>query len=333
MALPPLILAAITSAGALSYPVLIIYALVGGVFGAFAQPARDALLSRVAGDRVQHTVTLLIAMQFTVQIAGFSLGAMADVTGPVVLMLVQAVVMALGGIAVLRIKVPVQVPSQRGRSPLHEIAEGIQLVVQSRSILPAILCTFTVGIFFAGTFMVLLPLMVRDVYGGGAGQISLAFTANMAATVVVTIWLIRRGGIQRQGRALLIGAAAGVVFLLPLHFAIPMWGFYLTIFGWGLGGGLVLSMSRTIVQEAAPASHRARIMSVFSLGMMGGMPIGSFAMGHAINAFGPLNAALIPVVGMAVVLTVIVLATDMWQVAAPRSEDSLEGGDFDQQSA
>ena len=74
-------------------------------------------------------------------------------------------------------------------------------------------------------------------------------------------------------------------------------------------------------------------MSVFSLGMMGGMPIGSFAMGHAINAFGPLNAALIPVVGMAVVLTVIVLATDMWQVAAPRSEDSLEGGDFDQQSA
>jgi len=40
------------------------------------------------------------------------------------------------------------------------------------------------------------------------------------------------------------------------------------------------------VQEAAPTSHRARVMSVYSLGMMGGMPIGSFAMGYVISAFG-----------------------------------------------
>ncbi len=323
MVLPPLVLAAITRADALTYSVLVGYALIGGVFGAFAQPARDALLSRVAGDRVQHTVTVLIAMQFTVQIAGFGLGALADVVGPAPLMLVQAVVMGLGALAVQRIRLAPMALSPTRTSPVREIAEGVRMVLRSRSILPAILCTFSVGVFFAGTFMVLLPLMVRDVYGGGAGEISLAFVANMAATVLVTLWLLRRGGIERQGRALVLGLAGGVVFIVPLHFAIPMWGFYLTVFGWGLGGGFVMAMSRTIVQEAAPASHRARVMSVYSLGMMGGMPIGSFAMGHAINAFGPLNAALIPVVGMTVVLAAIVAKTDMWQVVSPDGEDLM----------
>ena len=323
MALPPLVLAAITSRGSLSSSVRIAYALVGGVFAAFSQPARDALLSRVAGDRVQHTVTVMIAMQFTVQIAGFGIGAMADVVGPIPLMLVQGVVMALGVLAVMRIRIPEQAPAPRRRNPLHEIGEGVAMVVQSASILPAILCTFAVGIFFAGTFMVLLPLMVRDLYGGGAAQISLAFAVHMVATVLVTTWLIRRGGIQRQGRALVIGMILGVVFILPLHFALPAWGFYLTVFCWGLGGGLVMSMSRTIVQEAAQASHRARIMSVFSLGMMGGVPIGSFAMGYAINAFGLLDAVLIPVVGMAVVLVVIVATTDMWQVTAFQDDERV----------
>ena len=58
----------------LSYGLLIGYALVGGIVGAFSQPARDALLSRVAGDRIQRTVTIVMGMQFGVQILGISLG-------------------------------------------------------------------------------------------------------------------------------------------------------------------------------------------------------------------------------------------------------------------
>jgi MFS family permease len=317
MAIPPFVLAFVIDAGGLSFGVLITYALVGGVFAAFSQPARDALLSRVAGDRVQHTVAVMIALQFTVQICGFGLAALADVTGPVPLMMVQGTVMGLGAIAVMRIRLPALPPGPRGASPLHEIAEGVRIVWDSPSMLPAIMCTFAMGIFYAGTFMVLLPLMVRDVYGGGAAGISLVFAINMGATVLVTLWLIRRGGIRRQGRAMMIGLMSGVVILIPLHFPLPIWAFYGVIFAWGIGGGVLMSMSRTIVQEAAPASHRARVMSVFSLGMMGGVPVGSFVMGHAINTFGHLDAALIPVLGMTLVLTLIATRTAMWQVESP----------------
>jgi MFS-type transporter involved in bile tolerance (Atg22 family) len=80
-----------------------------------------------------------------------------------------------------------------------------------------------------------------------------------------------------------------------------------------------MSMSRAIVQESAPTSHRARIMSVYSLGMMGGMPLGSLSMGFVISTFGPLNAALVPVIGMAVVVLLVAAKTDLWTLV-PHAE-------------
>ena len=73
-ALPPLVMAVLIGNDLLSYELMIGYALIGGIVGAFSQPARDALLSRVAGERIQRTVTIVMAMQFGVQILGISLG-------------------------------------------------------------------------------------------------------------------------------------------------------------------------------------------------------------------------------------------------------------------
>src|SRR4051794_18392714 len=112
-ALPPFVLALLIGSHRLSYALLVGYALIGGVVGAFAQPARDALLSRVAGDRIQHTVTLLMSMQFGVQILGIGLASLADRTGPVPLIATQCVVMALGAFAASRIRIDAYVPGPR----------------------------------------------------------------------------------------------------------------------------------------------------------------------------------------------------------------------------
>ncbi len=310
-ALPPFVLALLIGNDRLSYGVLVGYALVGGVIGAFAQPARDALLSRVAGDRIQHTVTLLMAMQFGVQILGISLASLADRTGPVPLIAMQCVVMALGAIAALRIRVDPYVPGPR-KHPFNEIADALVFVLRSERMLPVVVLTFAIGVFFAGAFTVLIPLIVRDVYHGGAQQIGLAYVLNMIGTVAVTLWLLKRGGIARPGRAVILGLGSGALLFLPIVWGVPIATFYLLIFLWGAGGGITMSMSRAIVQEAAPPSHRARIMSVYSLGMMGGMPLGSVAMGYVIQAFGPLNAALVPVIGMASVVAWVAARTNLW---------------------
>jgi MFS family permease len=161
---------------------------------------------------------------------------------------------------------------------------------------------------------VLLPLMVRDLYQGSAAGIAGAFAANMLGTCTTILVLMRRGGVQRPGRALMIGGSVSVCILALLHAELSMPMFYAVVYLWGLCGGISMTMTRSIVQEASPESHRARIMSVYSLGMMGGMPIGSLLLGWCVDVFGVRQAVLVPVFGMGLVLAALRVGSDLWSV-------------------
>lgn len=314
MALPPLAVAWLYQNGHFNYTVLFCWALVGGTFGAFVQPARDALLNRVAGQDIQRVVTLTIGVQFGVQILGFSLGSMADTLGPPTLLALMACFMLAAAIATMRIPPLRPVPTGPRQHPLRAIGEGLKLAWGDDAIRPAIVQTFSVGIFFAGAYMVLLPLMVRDLYGGGSVEIAGTFAANMIGTVLVTLTLMRVGRVARPGRALLAAAVISSLVLALLSLDLPMWLFYCVIFLWGVCGGVGMIMSRTIVQEAALETHRARVMSVYSLGLMGGMPLGSFTLGVVTDLIGVRMAVFIPVIGMLLVLAYLFARSDLWAV-------------------
>ncbi|MCB1686648.1 MAG: MFS transporter, partial [Pseudomonadales bacterium] len=131
MIAPPLIMAMLVVADLIVYEVLLGWAFVGGCFAAFAQPARDALLNRVAGHEIQRVVTLTIGVQFGVQILGFGIGSSADQLGPAVLMSAQAVCLLAAALATRRIpKLPKAAVRPRGH-PLREIGEGLSVAWRS----------------------------------------------------------------------------------------------------------------------------------------------------------------------------------------------------------
>lgn len=321
-AIPPLLLVLFVAADDVTYAPVLGYAILGGIIGSIAQPARDALLSRVAGDDVQRTVTLVIGLQFGVQIVGFGLGAMADRVGPVPLLLVQGLLMALGAAVIMRIGGTPYIAGRTQGRALGQIAAGLRYTLSSPRIRPAVLVYLAVGVFFAGTYMVWLPLMVRDYYGGSALGISLAFASNMLGTVVTTMLLVWRGGVRRQGRALLVSSTLSCLMLLVLSRGLPYSMFFAGIFVWGMCGGVSMTMSRTIVQEASPPEFLARIMSVFALALMGGMPLGSLLMGYLIGAWGPVDAALVPVAGVAFALLAVGASSGLWHLTPERAETS-----------
>jgi len=315
MIILPLAMAAIIGLDMLVFEMLIVWAVAGGILGAFVQPARDAMLNKVAGENIQRVVTLSVGVQFGIQIVGFGMGSFADKTGPITLLLAQAVFMLFAAITTTRLpKSPVvtKVETKVRKNALDDIAEGLGIAWKSEIIRPAILLTFAIGLFFAATYMVILPLMVRDIYSGGAAGMAGAFAMNMLGTCTVIVFLMRFGGLERPGRALIVTGFVSCTVLSLLHLELPEWGFYTVLYFWGMCGGISMTMSRAIVQEASPTSHRARIMSVYSLGMMGGMPIGSIVLGLSVDEFGSRNAVLIPVIGMAVTLVYLAVASNMW---------------------
>jgi len=316
-AVPPLLLLAAIETGLLSYGLLVLYTLALGAIGACFQPSRDALLTRVAGGRVQHTVTIVLGLQFSVQILGFVLAALADTVGPVPLLATSAMITGAGALAMVRMRIPDEVSAVERSHPLRAIVDGLAYVANSRSLLPVMVLTLGIGVFFAGTYVVLIPLTIRDVYGGAAAEIALAFVVNVSGTVLVTIALVMRGGIVHQGRAFALALLSGSIVLLPLCFGVAESVFYVLLFLWGMGAGVCMTMGRTIAQEAAPVSHRARIMSVYSLGFMGGMPIGSLIMGYAAGGLGPQAATWVPVIGMALLTGAVVATTGIWSLLPP----------------
>jgi len=323
VALSQLAMAWLIAAGGLTFNSLLALSLVGGIAGVFSAPPRDAMLTRVAGTQIQRMVIIVIGLQFGSQIVGFVLASFADRVGAAALLSLSAVMFALGAIPCLRL--PDSEPSPAdGRHPLREIAIGLQFAVRSERIRPVLILTFALGLFFVGSFVVLLPLIIRDVYHGSAADLSLAFGANMTGTLVVIGVLMRGGGVQRQGRAFMLAFLFGSLVLSLLYLAPPYWAFFVLSFIWGLGGGLTMTMGRSIVQEAAPRELSARLLSIYAFAMSAGMPIGSVAIGYAAQAWGTLNAALLPAIGMTATVALVHVTSKCWYLEPHVVSTALE---------
>ena len=57
--------------------------------------------------------------------------------------------------------------------------------------------------------------------------------------------------------------------------------------------GITTNLARAIVQESAEKDYRGRIMSAFSVGMLGSAPIGAILLGWMTENYGTANA-LVP---------------------------------------
>lgn len=314
MAIPPLVLAAIFYWGSVTYALVVVYSVIMGCFMAFVQPARDALVNRVAGQRIQQVVTITVGLQWGVQIIGFAIGSTADFVGPTILLLLISLFMGAAMLAVKLIPPLEEIENEATDGIVSQIKDGLRIAWSNLKIRTAMLQILALAVFFSGAYLVLLPVMIRELYGGGSLGLAGGFGFNLAGTVLATLVLMKTGRIRYPGRALIFGTLFSCSFLLTLTLPLVDWLFYLILFFWGAGGGLIVIMSRSIVQENAPDTHRARIMSIFSLAMMGGSPIGSLLMGLLIDQVGVHMATLFPVIGMIITALFLVVRLPLWGI-------------------
>ena len=117
-----------------------------------------------------------------------------------------------------------------------------------------------------------------------------------------------RGGIARNGRALALGQVGAAFCIATIAVGLPFAGTAAAVLGWGLCGAFFINSGRTIFQENASEANRARVLSVYTLGVMGGAPFGSLIAGLLAAPLGlhgtlALDAALSLAVTLGVVTT------------------------------
>lgn len=170
--------------------------------------------------------------------------------------------------------------------------------------------------------MVVLPVILREEFGGNVEQISTMQVCFWGGTIVSSFALGRIGHVEHRGRLIVGAVSTGAIMLALLSIKAPLPVLYGMIFTWGLGAGVMISMSRTTLQEHAPPALRARVMSIFQLGFTGGTAIGALLAGVVVHVLGARHATLFPSVTMALILTLLVTRTQIWNIRAlPRTGD------------
>lgn len=340
-AVPAALLAIILATGNLAYGYMIIYGVAMGTVGAFMMPARDSIINEVvdrrarvgSGVTLQQGVAFATIAQFAAQIAGLIIGGYADkltrmpdwlggfAVGPIPsweLLAFQAIVVSLGAGFALFLARGRQYKSSRSGmgAAFGDIKEGFQVVKEDGKLWGMTVLMFGVGIFVIGSFLVVLPIINRDIYGLSSDGIRDMFVTFWLGAFVSSVTLSLFRSIKRQGRLLLTAQLLGSLAILIMLAKPPHWVFLLIVFAWGLAAGVSIAMSRSIVQDAAPKNHLSRVLSIYQLGFMAGAPFGAALMGWLIDFFPdqPQRVAVVPALGMTILIAWMVVRTPIWNM-------------------
>lgn len=327
-ALASFALAFIVAEGRLSYPILIGYAVIVGTLAAFMLPIRDATLNGVvlrdaARGRtatLAKAVSIVTAVQIGAQIVGVVISQAAG-SSPAPFLAVQGGAVAAAAVLSLFLTSPAPAPREGGRTlgrAMDDLREGLAYAFKSPVMASMLLSSAFVGVFIIGVFQVLFPLIVRETYGGSSAQqaerLSILLTCFWAASFVSAATLSRLPPLRHPGRALILTQFVGAAILFTFTLEKPFWLFCALVCVWGLGGGVSISQSRTIVQSVTDPRYLGRVLAIYSTGFMGGAPIGSALVGLAAKMFGPHYAAFFPAIGLSASALILMLATPIWRL-------------------
>lgn len=296
----PVFLIVIVSIDQLSIWSVLLWGLGMSFCVSYASPAQQAILNRIASSDVQKAVSAATAIAFMVQIVGLAVAGTMDEIGLIPVLAFQAVCVGMGAIAIRSLR-PQPPASKNSESALHNILAGFKAVHKQKVIMHALVINFVSSIFNAGAFMTVFPFIVKEIYDGNALLLSFLMIIFYGGATATNFFMIRVMPLARPGRIFLISQLSRMVILGVMWIQPSFWIFALAAIAWGLNMGITTTLARTIVQESATEEYRARIMSIYSLGLIGSAPIGALMLGFIIEIFGTLNG-LIPAMIISIVL-------------------------------
>ena len=310
------LLALVIFFGHFNYSILLIFAFVLGCAQAIVTPARDGSTSCCLTNSttvVQSTIT-----QFGIMMVGFAIASFADKSGAFVILLFQSVVLLVGILALARIKIPSNKTPQSDHNLTKQIRlsiyTGMQTVLGNPVLRAVLRINFAMGLFFMSSYMVMIPLLLREVYGGSSSQLSWTNFANCLGLVLMMFYLLRMGDLKRQGRGLLLSHGIGAIALAGVALGSGFTSLMVGVFIWGLAGGLSVTASRSIAQELSPPDQRGRVMAFFSFSFMAAGPIGALFSGFMAGWLGPAIALLFSAFAMFIVVIAVSIFSSLWHL-------------------
>jgi MFS family permease len=282
------VLAALTLTGTITYGAILVCGVFLGVVNAFDMPARQAFVVRMVEDRsdLGNAIALNSSLFNLARLVGPSLAGMAiALLGEGICFLMNALSF-LGVIAALRAMRPRAEPERpRADRGGLGIREGWAYAWRTPRIRASLLM-LTLLSLFGMPYIVLMPVFAREVLRGGPATLGFLLAATGAGALAGALLLAARK--DARGLRGIIVLSAGLLALALLGLALvrsPLPAYLLVALA-GLGMIGATASCNTAIQTIVEDAYRGRVMSLYTLSLLGMAPFGSLMNGRIAERWG-----------------------------------------------
>lgn len=256
-------------------------ALMQGFINAFDMPARQAFVVEMIEERgdLGNAIALNSSMVNGAKLVGPAIaGVVVAAAGVGVCFLIDGISYIAVIISLLAMRVAPAKPRAIAKSAAQELAEGWRYVVGSPAIRSILLLLAVVSVT-GMPYTVLMPVVAVDLLHGGAHTLGFLMAMSGVGALASAIGLALRRTVLGLGKRIAISAAVfggGLVFL-GLSRSLTISLLLMTVTGFGMMQQM--AASNTILQTIAADDKRGRVMSFYTLAILGMNPIGSLLAG------------------------------------------------------
>ncbi len=281
-----LLIAALALAGMLTPALLLLLTFLNGIGLAMRWPVFSAIVPEVVTRAHLPSALALngISMNLSRVVGPTVAGALLASAGTAWVFVLNAVLAFVAFMLILRWRSLPRTSTLPGERFVGAMRVGLQHVRQSPRMRAVCVRAF---LFFlqASALLALLPLVARQLHGGGPGMFTLLMACMGAGAIVAAFlfprWRLRfdRDQFVRYGTLVHAGTTAAVALVPEIWMAVPM--VFIAGMAW-ISTANTLAMS---AQLALPNWVRARGMSIYQMALMGGTAFGAMLFGKVAGLF------------------------------------------------
>ena len=281
-----LVLGTVTALGVVQLWMIYALALGLGAVNALDNPARRAFVVEMVGaEHVSNAVSLSSAMFMAARVIGPAIaGLVIAGFGVSWCFFANGVSYSAAVIAFLAMRenefFSVEpVPKRKG-----QLREGLRYAWSTPALRLVLVLTAVIGTL-AFNFQVVLPLLAKQTFSGGADTLGVLYASMSIGSVIGALVSAHEARATRRfvlGAALAFGAALVAAALAPT-FALEL----LVLVPVGAAGIAFTAMANGVLQTETAPEMRGRVAALFTVAFLGSTPIGGPIIGWVSQQLGP----------------------------------------------
>lgn len=307
--LPAVAIGTLVLTGHIAIPMVMAAALFQGFADALDKPARLTIVNELVDQKnLTNAVTLNTVIQNSGRVAGPAVaGLLIGTVGIAAAFFVNAAsyLPVIFALVAIRSRTPGR--SSGAASPRGEqgVVNALRYVRRNIALAATLLLMMVAGLL-AYNWTVLLPLLVRETFGGDAQDVGFAFTAMGLGAVIGGLAVA--GALRSTLRSLVTAGLVFAAMMLILGLSPNLAVVAVVLFFLGGASVTFRALAASLLQLRADPAMRGRVLSLLVLATAGTTPIGGPIIGWICQQTNPRVACVVGATGTALAATATAVA-------------------------